>query len=191
MTPLAPRILASVPEPAQLLRRIRRGFRLDWWGIHGSPHWARVAHHGRTLAGLLGMDPEVPTLFALLHDSQRHDDGSDPDHGPRAARFVEALQSEGVLALEPQSLDWLVQACEGHSLGTRRAPLPVQICWDADRLDLGRVDEYPDWRRLCTKPARDTDYIEFAWRWARQEASARRARGTRRSGPEAATVHSS
>jgi uncharacterized protein len=40
----------------------------------------------------------------------------------------------------------------------------VQTCWDADRLDLGRVGKRPDPRRLCTPAARDRDVIEWAYR---------------------------
>lgn len=60
-------------------------------------------------------------------------------------------------------LAWLVEACRGHSEGrTGGADVTVLTCWDADRLDLGRVHEYPDARRLCTGAARDRAMIEWA-----------------------------
>jgi len=30
-----------------VLRAVRERFRLEWRGIHGVPHWARVRHSGR------------------------------------------------------------------------------------------------------------------------------------------------
>ena len=160
----------TADEPARLppglVGRVRQAFRLDWQGIHGAGHWARVAFHGRYLAKELGVPPLVPHLFALLHDAQRRDEGRDPDHGPRAARFVRQLQAEGRLGLGEEDLDLLAMACEGHSAGSREAPLIVQVCWDADRLDLGRVGIRPEPKRLCTEPARDLTYLGFAYKWA-------------------------
>ena len=152
--------------PPGLVGRVRQAFRLDWQGIHGAGHWARVAFHGRYLAKELGVPPLVPHLFALLHDAQRRDEGRDPDHGPRAARFVRQLQAEGRLGLGEEDLDLLAMACEGHSAGSREAPLIVQVCWDADRLDLGRVGIRPEPKRLCTEPAQDLTYLGFAYKWA-------------------------
>ena len=152
--------------PPGLVGRVRQAFRLDWQGIHGAGHWARVAFHGRSLASDLGVPTLVPRLFALLHDSQRCHEGRDRDHGPRAAQFVRRLQAEGTLELSSTDLDLLMLACEGHSEGAREAPLIVQVCWDADRLDLGRVGIYPDSRRLCTSPAKHAGVIERAWHWS-------------------------
>lgn len=165
--------------PPGLVDRVRQAFRLDWKGIHGAGHWGRVAFHGRYLARALGVPTLVPQLFALLHDSRRHDDGHDPDHGSRAAGFVRRLQRDGTLDVPSDDLGLLVLACEGHSEGRREAPLPVQVCWDADRLDLGRVGIRPDPLRLCTTPARDPHYLEFAWRWS----TTRTARGDVRLAP--------
>lgn len=162
--------------PPGLVGRVRRAFRLDWHGIHGAGHWGRVAFHGRHLARALGVASVVPQLFALLHDSHRRHEGRDRDHGVRAAGFVQQLQREGVLKLACEELGLLVQACEGHSDGRREAPVLVQVCWDADRLDLGRVGIRPDPARLCTTPARDPGYLEFAWRWSMTHATRAGAR---------------
>lgn len=154
--------------PEGLLELLRQTFRLDWNGIHGAPHWARVMHHGLHIAEHTGADPKVVRLFALLHDSQRLDEGRDPDHGPRAAAFALSLHREGRLGLDDTRADWLAQACEGHSLGKMQAATTIAACWDADRLDLGRVGVRPDPRRLLTTVAADPAHIEFAWRWSRR-----------------------
>ena len=55
-------------------------------------------------------------------------------------------------------------ACTHHSDGLREAEVTVQVCWDADRLDLGRVGHVPDPERLCTPAARDSKLIDWAYK---------------------------
>lgn len=43
------------------------------------------------------------------------------------------------------------------------ADITVQTCWDADRLDLGRVGIRPDPDRLCTSAAKESDLLEWAY----------------------------
>ena len=170
--------LSNLQSPCTigLVGWVRDCFLLEWHGIHGAPHWARVAFHGSRLAKELGVDLRIPALFAVLHDSQRRHDGRDRDHGPRAAEFVAKLHRQGMIDLPAIELDWLVEACHGHSDGRQHAPLAVQICWDADRLDLGRVGIRPDPMRLCTEAAKDPALVEFAWCWSRGQARLRDVR---------------
>ena len=149
-----------------LVAHLRKEFRLDWHGIHGAAHWARVRFHGVSLARGLGLDARVPALFGLVHDSQRRNDDHDPEHGPRAAEYADWLWRKGVIELEAEALQLLKQACQGHSDGYVDAHPLVQVCWDADRLDLGRVGIRPDPRRLCTPLARDPGRIDRALRWS-------------------------
>ncbi len=155
----------------ELIDRIRGQFRLDWRGIHGAPHWARVRSIGLELAALTGADARVVELFAFLHDSQRFNDGYDPQHGPRAAVFTRALLAEGALdhaALDAEALEHLTDACELHSDGLIEAHVTVQTCWDSDRLDLGRVGKRPNPRYLCTGPAKEPDRIQRCWENSRR-----------------------
>jgi uncharacterized protein len=145
-----------------LLRRLRQDFRLDWHGIHGASHWARVRLNGVLLAQHTGARADVVELFAFLHDSQRWHDGRDRDHGKRAASYVLALQGE-VLHLDRGGLEMLTYACASHSDGHTEADVTVQTCWDADRLDLGRVGIRPDATRLCTTAARTAELIQPAF----------------------------
>ncbi|MEI8299055.1 MAG: hypothetical protein WCH32_13625 [Pseudomonadota bacterium] len=146
-----------------LLRILRREFRLDWHGIHGAAHWARVRANGRALAALTGARVDVVEAFAWVHDSQRHDDGRDPAHGLRAARWAETV-NDTLLFLDGDGLALLTSACTDHSRGLREADITVQTCWDADRLDLGRIGIRPDPRRLCTVPAAcDPELLEWAY----------------------------
>ena len=157
--------MAKLITPA-LMREIRGQFRLDWTGIHGAAHWARVRYHGVWLARQLGADVRIPSLFAVLHDSQRQNDGHDPQHGPRAAEYAAWARKHGLFELDDAAFEPLKIACIGHSDGHTQADVSVQVCWDADRLDLGRVGIYPDSRRLCTSPAKHAGVIERAWHWS-------------------------
>ncbi|MFM7531655.1 MAG: hypothetical protein ACKO5J_04035, partial [Rubrivivax sp.] len=50
-----------------------------------------------------------------------------------------------------------------HSSGLTEADVTVQTCWDADRLDLGRVGIRPSPRYLCTPAARQPETIARAY----------------------------
>jgi uncharacterized protein len=60
-------------------------------------------------------------------------------------------------------LDLLMEACRGHSDGQLVADVTVMTCWDADRLDLGRVGIRPDPKRLCSDIARSEGVICAAY----------------------------
>lgn len=146
-----------------LIELIKGRLAIDWRGIHGVAHWARVAANGRVLAEHTGADPGVVELFAWLHDSCRLDDARDPDHGPRAAAWAHELRGTW-FDLDDARFELLVAACELHTRGHVEADITIATCWDADRLDLGRVGTVPDPRYLCTEPARDPDLIQWALR---------------------------
>jgi uncharacterized protein len=148
----------------QLIEVIRQQFKLDWHGIHGSAHWARVRENGLKLAETTGAKAEVVELFAFLHDSRRLNDHTDPLHGMRAAEFAATLRAQGVIALADADFDLLALACTKHSDGLTVADVTVQTCWDSDRLDLGRVGIQPQARYLCTDAARDPSVIGWAYR---------------------------
>lgn len=159
----------SSPEPhleALLDASIVR-FELDLEGDHGPRHWRRVLHNATLLARAEGVDALVPRCFAFLHDACRVNDFHDPGHGARAARFALELREAGVLpALDEAELELLLYACRHHSGTLLEAPRVVQVCWDADRLDLLRVGIQPDPQRLSTASAREPDFLEAACRRA-------------------------
>lgn len=149
----------------QLVEALRARFCLNWKGIHGASHWARVRANGLLLSERIGtqVNTRVVELFAFLHDSCRQDDGYDPLHGTRAAESIAGLVEElPKLSIEERRL--LAYACTHHSDGLREAEVTVQVCWDADRLDLGRVGHMPDPERLCTPAARNAKLIEWAYK---------------------------
>jgi len=149
--------------PQDLIDKVQTGFALHLDGIHGIAHWRRVHANGLRLAELTGADPVIVALFAFLHDSKRMNDGRDPQHGARAAQFAAGLR-DSLLTLNDEEFELLRYACEYHTDGLIEAHVTVQTCWDADRLDLGRIGVRPDPHRLCTSAAREASMIEWAYR---------------------------
>ena len=147
----------GVLTPA-LIECIRTEYRLDWNGVHGVSHWARVRVNGLRLALHNGADTRVVEYFAFLHDACRENEGRDPAHGARAAAFAHVLRRTH-LAIDDAAFDLLIMALEGHTHGVRHDNLTVCTCWDADRLDLPRVLIEVDPQRLCTHEARDPAVI--------------------------------
>jgi uncharacterized protein len=155
-------------DARSILDAVLPSYALELDGIHGVAHWARVMENGRCLAEETGADAEVVRLFALFHDSRRINDGTDPYHGSRAANFARTLRGR-VFKLSHTQFRRLDAACTSHTHGRTHPDKTVRTCWDADRLDLGRVGITPLPRLLCTKAARLQDTIH----WAHERAVSR------------------
>ncbi|MEM7415665.1 MAG: hypothetical protein AAF389_09240 [Gemmatimonadota bacterium] len=155
--------------PDEVLEAAIGGYPLYPYGTHGLGHWARVLENGMRLAPLTGADPVVVALFAVLHDCRRHNEGTDPGHGRRGAEVVDQLEGR-IAALSPQGSALLRFACAHHTDGTVHDDPTLGTCWDADRLDLGRVGIRPRPGLLCTAAARDEEVIRWATERARHAA---------------------
>ncbi len=149
-----------------VLKAAKDRFALDLRGIHGPAHWARVRENGLRLAKHNDADRQIVELFAFLHDCCRQDDGTDPGHGQRAADYAQSLRGH-LIDLSDADLDLLIEAIRDHELGRTRSDLTVMTCWDADRLDLGRVGQRPDPARLCTDTAKQKSTITWAYKRSR------------------------
>jgi uncharacterized protein len=136
-------------------------YQLSHNGMHGIEHWLRVLINGRLLAAQSGADIEVVEHFALLHDAQRQDEYRDIQHGGRAADFAASMMGDWV-HLNSTQMYQLSEACRYHSMGRLSKDITIQTCWDADRLDLGRVGERPNPTYLGNKAARDKEFIKAA-----------------------------
>ncbi len=131
-------------------------------GWHSWGHTlARVLENGLRLAEETGARIEVVQLFAVLHDCRRISEGEDPDHGPRAADFARTLRGP-VFELNDDDFGLLHRACAGHTHERTHPDVTIQTCWDADRLDLGRVGITPEPSYLCTAAARRPEMIAWA-----------------------------
>lgn len=147
----------------ELVDALRRAQALTWHGIHGISHWQRVRENGLQLAEINGADAAVVEYFAFLHDVKRLNDGRDPQHGQRAADFARTIRST-LIHLSDLQFEQLAYACAEHTRGLRHTGITIGTCWDADRLDLGRVNIIPDPKHLCTEAARDPEFRESAIR---------------------------
>ena len=84
----------------------------------------------------------------------------------RAADLVQRWRGT-YFDLPPHEFDLLYLACARQSDGLLEADVTLQTCWDADRLEIGRVGMMIIPSRLCTEAARDPDVMDWADRRAR------------------------
>jgi len=132
-----------------IVREILAEYALPPRGHHGVVHWARVLENGLRIAERTGANSRVVTLFALFHDSRRENEGVDPGHGARGGELALATRSRWYDATDTE-VELLVEACRLHTDGRLDGDITLQTCWDADRLDLGRVGIIPDPNYMST-----------------------------------------
>ena len=144
-----------------LVCAIKDQFQINWQGIHGLSHLARVWENGIQLAEATGANKKVVQLFAVFHDSRRLNENSDPEHGPRGALLAESWRGK-YYDLSDEEFDLLFTACSLHTKAKTHMDKTIQTCFDADRLDFGRVGKIPDPKFLCTEAAKDNKTIEWA-----------------------------
>ena len=144
-----------------LVRAIKDQFQINWQGIHGLSHLSRVWENGIHLAEATGANKKVVQLFAVFHDSRRLNENCDPEHGPRGALLAESWRGK-YYDLNNEEFDLLFTACSLHTMARTHVDTTIQTCFDADRLDLGRIGKTPDPKLLCTEAAKDPKTIEWA-----------------------------
>ena len=131
---------------------------------HGVEHWDRVAKFGQMLY-VDGADMDVIMAFAYLHDSERRNNDEDLHHGLRAARFIDTIRLSHLSFLDYDQIVKLKRACELHTTEPRTSDLTIDICFDADRMDLLRVGILPLPDRMASKRGAELvsipDYYEF------------------------------
>ena len=123
--------------------------------IHGPGHWRRVERNGLFIASRTpAADATVIRLFALFHDSQRINDGWDPEHGARGADYAKRMRGKS-FELPDAGFEKLYFACAWHTDSKHHDDPTIGACWDADRLDLGRVGLIPDPEFMSTECGRE------------------------------------
>ncbi len=127
---------------------------------HGFPHWKRVEQNGIVLASIMkdgafhlreNVNIKVVRLFAYLHDKCRVDDGLDLQHGERAADMLHSIRDTLLQELADEDFSLLEQACRLHSTTHKTGNPTIDICFDADRLDLERVGIVPSPERMASE----------------------------------------
>ena len=101
-----------------------------------------------------GRTPSVIQLFALFHDSRRENDGHRPRPRPPRRCTSRPSFAAGCSSSPDAEFALLYRACEWHTEGRTDPDVTVRTCWDADRLDLGRVGIVPSPKYLCTTAAK-------------------------------------
>ena len=133
-----------------------RDFALDGWKldqVHGLEHWRRVERHALVLSlevrnGVLAFREEVNIkvvrLFAYFHDKCRVSNSFDLKHGERAADMLPSLRNTLLKDLSDHEFAMLSDACRYHTVKANVGEPTIDVCLDADRLDLPRVEIVPD-----------------------------------------------
>lgn len=165
--------IVADPDAVANVQTVKPTKRLDWmqpileeaWtgfalgrksSVHGLWHWEKVERNAVKLAKATPeADRIVCQLFALVHDSKRANEDDDPDHGERAAEFVEKLYKKDKIPITIVQKELLTYACRLHEKGQVSDNPTIGVCWDADRLDLTRVGITPDPKLLSTKAGKD------------------------------------
>lgn len=121
--------------------------------VHGPDHWRRVERNAMILATRTGAIVPVVRLFALFHDSRRENDHRDPRHGARGAELATLLRGK-LYDLPDEHFTLLEHACVWHTDADHHDDPTIGTCWDADRLDLGRVGITPHPKYMSTEFSR-------------------------------------
>jgi uncharacterized protein len=144
-----------------LLPRVLEHFRLPADSLHGPQHWHCVARVGaRVVERTPGADLQVLRAFALLHDVGRFSDSHDPEHGKRGRVIAEHFLP--ALSLDEGQAARLLEAIENHADGLTSPDPVIGACWDADRLDLGRVGTLARLQLMSTAAGRDAHLQRWA-----------------------------
>ena len=137
-----------------LWQLVTEQFHSPGYSVHGPDHWRRVERNGLLLATRTGADIAIVRLFALFHDSRRENDGWDDGHGARGADYAATLRGTAY-HLPDDRFHLLHYACVWHTDGGNHDDPTIGTCWDADRLDLGRVGVIPDPQFMSTEFGRE------------------------------------
>ena len=160
----------------KLIKRLKQDNPFYYSEIHGQKHYSNVTLAGLQLAVHYNLNPKLFKYFAYLHDSCRHNEDYDPDHGPRAAEYVNEIKDLIDLCTAER---WMLQsACAMHTSAKpwdgNKYTLFEKCAFDADRSDIGRVCFEVDPKFLFTQKGkelfindkRDYDYNKWAGLYA-------------------------
>lgn len=168
------RIMAAMNDRqfTDLWQHVSAQFRCGLDSIHGPSHWKRVEATGLLLASRTGADISVVRLFALFHDSQRVNEVTDHGHGLRGAELATSLRGR-LFEVTDEAFDRLQDACAGHTDKQQSTDPTVGTCWDADRLDLGRVGILPSERFMSTEFGKEIARCGSAYPFLKQDRGVR------------------
>jgi len=150
------------PDYSLIEKMAMRRFALGQDSYHGPAHWKRVLANGRFISSHLNLNSDFIHHFAWLHDCCRENESYDPQHGTRAASFAKELYKKEI-QLTPMLFEKLIFTLEHHNKGKVSDDLQIGACWDADRLELGRVGIYPDAKYMSTPLGKNGSLIDLCY----------------------------
>jgi uncharacterized protein len=149
----------------RLIKKLSVASKMFHSSLHGIEHWRRVERNGLHLSKFTKADTAIVSCFAYLHDCMRMNEGHDPEHGKRGAAYAKELRG-CILDLADEQFEILSYACQWHTAGKHTDNITIATCWDADRLDLGRVGIIPSEQYLLTNEAKRIAVAGVNdWKW--------------------------
>jgi hypothetical protein len=109
----------------------------------------------------MDINSNIIEYFSILHDSKRQNEAKDINHGKRSAEFINSIR-EKYINLSDEDYSILIEACIYHNTTKFHSDSIIQICWDADRLDILRAGIYPSPSFMNTKTAKSESIIKEA-----------------------------
>ena len=120
--------------------------------VSGRPSFKNDEHLGLENGTIRNdINIKVVRFFAYLHDKCRLDDWDDLEHGVRAADMLSTLKDTVLKDFTDEEIMLLEKACRYHTTVQRTGIPTVDVCFDADRLDLGRVGIVPNPMLMATE----------------------------------------
>ena len=146
--------LPTLPDVIEI-----KEFALNGWNLgetHGLSHWQRVERNGFILSmenGAIRKDINIKVVryFAYLHDKCRLNDWADLEHGVRTADMLPTIRNTILKDFTDEEMALLEKACRYHTTEQRTGIPTIDVCFDADRLDLGRVGIEPNPKLMATE----------------------------------------
>jgi uncharacterized protein len=144
--------------PLSVLKEIVKNFRFNPVDSdHGFLHWARVLENGLILSDFNGANKNIIIAFSFFHDSKRENETLDPFHGDRGANYLLKLKDK--INLTQDEVLKCFTACKSHTDKLLIEDTDISTCWDADRLDLMRVNIFPEKDKLNGYISRESAII--------------------------------
>ena len=120
----------------------------------GTKSWFMMRRfNGRMLRTTFGRYPEVPLAIARLKAPDVLADMADEQTAGQRRRDLFRVVLD----------EWLKKD-QAKNKSVHQVKVTIQVCWDADRLDLGRVGIRPSYHKLCTATAKSPFVMEAAFK---------------------------
>ena len=119
--------------------------------LHGISHLRRVSILSGRLASAVGEDVEAAVVMGFLHDCARTDDKAGDDHARDSAILARRLLKKFCPHLAAERM---CRAIARHADGEVSDDMLTGCLWDADRLELKRINREIDLELLSTEVAR-------------------------------------